>query len=165
MPQKLSDKQKAVIEVLNKARSMELYAIYQYMNQHYGLDDDNYGKLASAMKKIAIEEMKHAEAFAERIKDICGDQEPTADAEGKLVKGQEVEDIYKFDAKVEDDTLKKYNEFILVCRQNGDAVSATLFEKIIADEQAHFNYFDDTATHIEKLGGSFLARMTEGASD
>ena len=28
-----------VIEVLNKARSMELYAVHQYMNQHYNLDD------------------------------------------------------------------------------------------------------------------------------
>ena len=26
-----------VIEVLNKARSMELYAVHQYMNQHYNL--------------------------------------------------------------------------------------------------------------------------------
>ena len=28
-----------VIEVLNKARSMELYAVHQYMNQHYNLDE------------------------------------------------------------------------------------------------------------------------------
>jgi len=28
-----------VIEVLNKARSMELQAIAQYMNQHYNLDN------------------------------------------------------------------------------------------------------------------------------
>ena len=162
---KLSDKQQTVVNVLNKARSMELYAIHQYMNQHYGLDDDDYGKLASEMKKIAIEEMKHAEAFAERIKDICGDLEPTTDQDGKVVKGQEVEEIYKFDADVENDTLEKYNEFIRICRENDDIVSATLFEKIINDEQQHFNYFDDTNTHIEKLAGSFLARMTGGSAD
>ena len=28
-----------VIEVLNKARSMELFAIHQYMHQHYNLSD------------------------------------------------------------------------------------------------------------------------------
>jgi rubrerythrin len=28
-----------VIEVLNKARAMELHAIHQYMNQHYNLDN------------------------------------------------------------------------------------------------------------------------------
>lgn len=32
-----------VVEALNKARSMELHAIHQYMNQHYNLDDMDYG--------------------------------------------------------------------------------------------------------------------------
>ena len=33
-----------VVEALNKARSMELHAIHQYMNQHYNLDDMDYGR-------------------------------------------------------------------------------------------------------------------------
>ena len=44
-----------VIEVLNKARSMELYAVHQYMNQHYNLDDLDYGEFASKIKLIAID--------------------------------------------------------------------------------------------------------------
>ncbi len=163
MPNKQNDQRKNVIEVLNKARSMELYAIIQYMNQHYGLDDADYGKLASEVKKVAIEEMKHAEAFAERIKDIDG--EPTTEIDGKPVRGQAVEKVFPFDADVEADTLVKYNEFMKICRDNNDSVSATLFEKIIVDEQKHFNYFDDTNTHISKLGNSFLARMTGGSAD
>ena len=59
-----------VIEVLNKARSMELYAVHQYMNQHYNLDDLDYGEFASKIKLIAIDEMRHAEQFAERIKEF-----------------------------------------------------------------------------------------------
>ena len=55
-----------VIEVLNKARSMELYAVHQYMNQHYNLDNLDYGEFASKIKLIAIDEMRHAEQFAER---------------------------------------------------------------------------------------------------
>ena len=43
-----------VVEALNKARSMELHAIHQYMNQHYNLDDMDYGELAANMKLIAI---------------------------------------------------------------------------------------------------------------
>lgn len=42
-----------MVEVLNKARSMELQAITQYMNQHYGLDDMDYGELAAKIKLIA----------------------------------------------------------------------------------------------------------------
>jgi len=65
-------RKKKVIEVLNKARSMELQAIHQYMNQHYNLDDMDYGDLAAKVKLIAIDEMRHAEMFAERIKELRG---------------------------------------------------------------------------------------------
>jgi bacterioferritin len=64
-----------VIEVLNKARAMELQAITQYMNQHYNLDDMDYGDMAAKVKLIGIDEMRHAEMFAERIKELGG--EPT----------------------------------------------------------------------------------------
>ena len=60
-----------VMEALNKARAMELYAITQYMNQHYALDDMDYGELAANMKLIAIDEMRHAEMFAERLNSLC----------------------------------------------------------------------------------------------
>ena len=63
-------RRKAVIAVLNKARAMELQAVHQYMNQHYGLDDMDYGELAANLKLIAIDEMRHAEQFAERIKEL-----------------------------------------------------------------------------------------------
>ena len=52
-------RRKKVIEVLNKARAMELHAIHQYMNQHYNLDDLDYGELAAKIKLIAIDEMRH----------------------------------------------------------------------------------------------------------
>lgn len=146
-----------VIEVLNKARSMELHAIHQYMNQHYNLDNLDYGELAAKMKLIAIDEMRHAEAFAERIKEIGG--EPTTEPAAKTVKAQKVEAMYPFDAKLEDDTLFDYNQFLNICRENGDAISAKLFETIINEEQMHFNYFDNVNEHLKKLGASYLARI------
>lgn len=146
-----------VIEALNKARSMELYAITQYMNQHFVLDDLDYGELAAQVKRIAIDEMIHAEMFAERIKDMGG--KPTTSQNGELRKEQPVEDIYPFNASVEDDTIDAYNGFVQICRECGDTVSQRLFEKIIEHEQEHQIYFDDTATHIKELAESFLAKM------
>lgn len=151
------EKKAKVIEVLNKARAMEMYAIIQYMNQHYTLDDNDYGTLAVKMKEIAIDEMRHAEQFAERIKDLDG--EPTTAQDGALARGQDVRAIYPFNSAVEDDTIVKYNEFIHICRQNDDEVSANLFKRIIDEEQAHWDYFTDTADHIKELGDHFLARM------
>ena len=34
-----------------------------------------------------------------------------------------------------------------------------LFEGIIAEEQIHFNYFDNVKGHIETLGGAYLANI------
>lgn len=152
-----------VIEVLNKARSMELQAIGQYMNQHYNLDDMDYGELAAKVKLIAIDEMRHAEQFAERIKELGG--EPTTEMSGKVSCGQTVEAIFPFDSKLEDDTIFIYNQFLNVCRENGDSVSMKLFEAINAEEQEHYNYFDNVSDHIEKLGPAYLAQIAGTPSD
>jgi bacterioferritin len=152
----LKKKREKVIDVLNKARSMELQAIHQYMNQHYNLDDMDYGEMAAKVKLIAIDEMRHAEMFAERIKELGG--EPTTESAGKVKKGQKVEGIFPFDAKQEDDAITAYNKFLLVCRENGDSTSMKLFEAIIDEEQIHFNYFDNVSEHITKLGAAYLAQ-------
>ena len=146
-----------VIEVLNKARAKELQAIHQYMNQHYNLDDMDYGELAAKMKLIAIDEMRHAEMFAERVKELGG--EPVTGHDGKVEKGQKVDAIFSFDADLEDDTIDVYNQFLLVCRDNGDSISMKIFEDIIDEEQIHYNYFDNINGHIEKLGDTFLAKI------
>lgn len=151
-----------VIDVLNKARAMELTAISQYMNQHYNLDDMDYGELAAKVKLIAIDEMRHAEKFAERIKELGG--EPTSELDDKVDRGQPVEAIFPFDATLEDDTIDTYNQFLLVCRENGDSVSMKLFEQIIDEEQIHFNYFDNIKDHIEKLGDVYLAKIAGTSS-
>jgi len=156
-------RKKKVIDVLNKARSMELQAIHQYMNQHYNLDDMDYGDLAAKVKLIAIDEMRHAEMFAERIKELGG--EPTAEPAEKVVKGQKVEVIFPFDAGLEDDTMDVYNQFLLVCRENGDSTSMKLFETIVGEEQIHFNYFDNVGDHIKRLGPSYLAQIAGTPAD
>jgi len=158
MPKASKDqRKKKVIEVLNKARAMELHAIGQYMNQHYNLDDMDYGQLAGNVKLIAIDEMRHAEMFAERIKELDG--EPIAEPAANVQKGQKVEAIFPFDANLEDNTIDVYNQFLAVCRDNGDSTSAKLFEAIIDEEQEHFNYFDDIGEHIESLGATYLAQI------
>jgi bacterioferritin len=90
------------------------------------IDDLDYGELAAKVKLIAIDEMRHAEMFAERVKELGG--EPTTDLADKVVKGQKIEEIFAYDAKAEDDTMYIYNQFLLVCRENGDSTSMKLFE-------------------------------------
>lgn len=151
------ERRQAVINVLNKARSMELLAITQYMNQHYNIDDMDYGELAGKVKLIAIDEMRHAEMLAERIKELGG--EPVTEPDGKVTRGQKIEGIFPFDAQLEDNTIDEYNQFLLACRDNGDSTSMKIFEALIDEEQIHFNFFDNISGHIEKLGSAYLSNI------
>jgi bacterioferritin len=158
MAQITKDKRKKmVIEVLNKARTMELYAIHQYMNQHYNLDNWDYGDMAAKVKLIAIDEMRHAEMFADRIEELGG--QPATDLAATVAKGQKVETVFPFNAELEDNTMATYNDFLLVCRESGDSTSVKLFESIIDEEQIHFNYFDNVSNHIKNLDGTYLAQI------
>jgi bacterioferritin len=156
------ERREEVIKVLNQARAMELHAISQYMNQHYNLDDMDYGELAGKIKLIAIDEMRHAEMFAERIKELGG--EPTSELADKVTRGQEVDGVFPFDSKLEDDTIDAYNDFLEICRKNGDSTTMKIFEVIIDEEQTHMNYFDNIGSHIERLGNAYLARSAGTSS-
>ncbi len=156
-------RQELILEALHTARSMELRAIQQYMVQHYTLDDLDYGSLAGAVRTIAIEEMRHAEALAERIKELGG--EPESRLAGPVVHGQGVDEVFVFNAELEEDTLAHYNEWLVLCHECRDKVSAALFERLILDEQSHHNRFEDTDRHLRTLGTSFLARMAGGGAD
>ena len=145
-----------VVEALNKARSMELHAIHQYMNQHYNLDDMDYGELAANMKLIAIDEMRHCEMFAERHQELGGELLPKLP--GRWSRGRSQSD-YSSDSDSEDDTIFVYNELRKVCVDNGDILTAKLFETIIGEEQIHLNYFDNISDHIETLGDTFLSKI------
>lgn len=149
-------KKEAVIKVLNSARAMELQAIHQYMSQHYSVDDMDFGEMAAQIKLIAIDEMRHAEMFAERIKELGG--EPTTDLAGKVKKGQKVEAIFEFDANEENKAIEAYNGFLKIAMENEDSVTVKLFELVIDEEQIHFNYFDNVNDHIEQLGAAYLAQ-------
>ncbi len=151
------EKKKKVIEVLNRARSMELQAITQYMNQHYGIDAMDYGELAGKIKLIAVDEMRHAEMFAERVKELGG--EPVTEPAGNVQKGQKIEEIYPYDVDQEDHAIEAYNGFLQVCMDNGDSTSAKIFEAIIDEEQIHLNYFENIGSHIKELGASYLAQL------
>ena len=146
-----------VIEVLNRARAMELNAISQYMDEHFILDDMDYGKLAKNIKLIAIDEMRHAEQFAERIKELDG--QPTHEHTGSFKKGLPLKEIYPFNIGLEDDTIQNYNKFMQVCRENNDNISADLFKRILKEEQEHQNYFDNENDHLNDLGQHYLATV------
>src|SRR5512139_4119945 len=123
---------KKVIDLLNQARARELTAISQYMAQHYELEDSDFGKLASKLNEIGIQETKHAEQLAERILFLNG--EPTAKPDGVAKKGQEIPQMLKTDIGLETQAIRMYNEAALVCAAEKDQISKALFEHLLKEE-------------------------------
>lgn len=145
-----------VIDALNKARSMELQAIHQYMVQHYILDELDYGQLCAYVKLISVDEMRHANDFAMRIEVLGG--LPTCEKAGGIVQPQTIEEIFPFDQGLEQNTINTYNELAEICHKAGDSTSAGLFGSIIKQEGIHLQYYKETGEHIKELGKAFLAR-------
>lgn len=148
---------KKVIDLLNAARSRELTAISQYMEQHYELEDQDFGKLGSKLKEIAIQEMKHAEKLAERILFLHG--EPTSKPDGLAKKGQKIQDMLAVDIVLETQAIKMYNDASVVCAAEKDQISKEIFEELLKDEEEHLNYFENEKDHVEKLGAAYLATL------
>jgi len=146
---------KKVIDLLNGARSRELTAITQYMAQHYELEDQDFAKLASKLKEIGIQEMKHAEKLAERILFLQG--EPTSKPDGVAKKGQKIPEMLTTNIGLEAQAIKMYNDASVVCAAEKDQISKEVFEELLKDEEEHLNYFENEKTHIEKLGAAYLA--------
>lgn len=148
---------KKVIDLLNGARSRELTAISQYMAQHYELEDQDFGKLGSKLKEIAIQEMKHAEKLAERILFLGG--EPTSKPDGLAKKGQKIQDMLAVDIGLETQAIKMYNDASVICAAEKDQISKEVFEDLLKDEEEHLNYFENEKNHVEKLGAAYLATL------
>ncbi len=147
-----------VIEVLNKAREQELFAIQQYMLHHYELEDQDYGKLADYLKKIAIVEMRHAEMLAERILFLEG--EPVTKPPGQIQRGQDIAELVKNDLELEYGAIRNYNEYAKVCEAEGDNASKQLFQELLLQEEGHADDFEDVSDHLAKLGNDYIAGLT-----
>jgi bacterioferritin len=127
------------------------------MAQHYELEDNDFGKLASKFKEIAIAEMKHAEKLAERILFLNG--EPTSKPDALPKKGQQISQMLTTNMALEAVAMKMYNEAAMVCAAEKDQISKELFEELLKDEEDHFNYFENTKDHVDKLGAAYLATL------
>jgi bacterioferritin len=147
-----------VIDLLNEARARELTAIGQYMSQHYELEDQDFGKLASKFKEIAIVEMKHAEKLADRILFLHG--VPTSKPDAEVKKSQAIQEMLVTNIGLESQAIKMYNGAITVCQSEKDQKSKDIFEELLGDEEDHLNYFENTKDHVDKLGAAYIATLT-----
>ena len=139
-----------VIEYLNKALYNELTAINQYFLHAKMLKNWGLKELAEHEYKASIDEMKHADALAERILFLEG--LPNVQALGKLRIGENPRELLECDLALEMDGLPLLREAIAHADAIGDYVSRQLLVKILDSEEEHVDWLETQLDLIGRIG-------------
>jgi bacterioferritin len=98
----------------------------------------------------SIDEMKHADKLTERILFLQG--LPNFQELGKLLIGENTQEMLKCDLKLEMVAIPDLKEAITHCESVKDYVSRELFEDILESEEEHVDWLETQLGLIEKVG-------------
>ncbi|MCC6029787.1 MAG: ferritin [Candidatus Korarchaeum sp.] len=124
--------------MLNQAIARELQVSIQYMWQHVQTVGPMHVLLSGELRRIAIEEMKHAEEIAERLWYLGGTPTTVPDP---IKVGEDLREMIEQDVKDEEKAITLYKQIIEVANEEGDITTAEIFKKILKDEEEHHDFF------------------------
>ena len=133
-----------LLDMLNRAIARELQVSIQYMWQHVQRKGIEHYTVSEDFKKIAIEEMKHAEKIAERLWYLGG--KPTIQP-SLISVGSNLEEMVDFDVKAELEAINMYKEIMELAAKENDVATREIFEEIEEEEEEHHDFF---ASLLEK---------------
>lgn len=129
---------KKLLDMLNGAIAREMQVAVQYMWQHVQWIGVKGYATRDAFQEIAVAEMKHAEAIAERLFYLGGI--PTTKPDPINV-GKTLKEMIAQDVKDELKAIEMYKEIITLARKEADETTAFLFMNILKDEEDHHDTF------------------------
>lgn len=129
---------KELLELMNKAIAMEMQVAIQYMWQHVQWSGVKHFAVKDELESIAVEEMKHAEAVAERL--FYLGEKPTTKPTPIFV-GDSLKEMIEQNRKDEEGAIKLYKEILDKAWKEGDHTTHRLFRQILSDEEDHHDTF------------------------
>jgi bacterioferritin len=129
---------KELLEMLNKGIAHELRLSIQFMWQHVMVRGIEGVVVEDIFRRAAIEEMKHAEALAERLTFLAG--VPTATPDPVHV-GHSLDEMLKENVQVEEEAIDLYKQTIQLASKEGDYTTRRMLEKILSGEEEHLDKF------------------------
>jgi bacterioferritin len=152
-----------VIQHLNAVLKNELTAINQYflhsrMLRHWGVT-----KLGDYEYKESLDEMKHADRLINRILFLEG--LPNLQDLGKLLTGENVQEVLECDLKLEQAAMPRLREAIVHCETVHDFISRELFESILDSEEQHVDFLETQLGLIPKVGIENYIQMQSEPSE
>lgn len=153
-----------VLRLLNRVLYNELTAINQYFLHSRMLRNWGIGKLGKFEHKESLDEMRHADELTERI--LFLDGLPNLQDLGKLLIGEDVEEILRCDLTLEQNSLPTLREGIAACERHGDYGSRQLFEKILHSEEEHIDFLEAQFELIQRMGlQNYVQLQSEAEGD
>ena len=139
-----------VLENLQRALTMELTAIHQYLLHSHVVADWGLDKLAATMRQEMQEELTHANALIERIMFLDG--EPDVSALDSIGRAQGIKDMFEIDLQDEYEARTFCTKVANEADKAGDIGSRDLFTRLVHDEEGHIAWFEAQLGLLEKLG-------------
>ncbi len=127
-----------LLDMLNQAIAREIQVSIQYMWQHVQWSGVKGFAVQEELKQIAITEMKHAEAIAERLFYLGGI--PTTKPSPIFV-GKTLKEMISQDVKNEVEAIDLYQKIITLARKEGDETTNRLLREILQQEEDHHDTF------------------------
>ena len=154
---------KQLIAHFNTILKNELTAINQYFLHSRMLKDWGLHKLGDYEYSESIDEMNHADKLIERILFLEG--LPNLQDLGRLMIGENVEEILECDLKLEMQAIPDLREAIAYAESISDYVSREILERILESEEEHVDFIETQQSLIDKMGVANYAQLQSKAAD
>jgi len=129
-----------LLNILNRSIAREIQVSIQYMWQHVMAVGMKSPAIREIFEETAIDEMKHAEAFAERL-DLLGGVPTTTPDPIKV--GGTLREMIEFDLQAEVEAIELYKQAIQIAIDAKDPVTRLMYEEILETEEEHWKTFQD----------------------
>ena len=149
-----------LLKKLDELLAEELTATNQYMVHSEMCANWGYDRLHEKVEKRAIQEMKHAEKLIARI--IFLEGAPTVSRLNEIHIGADVPQQLQADLNSELNAVRLYNEAIQLADEVRDAVTRTMLEGILKDEDDHVDWLEEQLDQIAQMGAAlYLSTQTK----
>lgn len=139
-----------VIDLLNRALTIELTAINQYFIQSKMCKNWGFMRLAGKHYEESIGEMKHADKIIERI--LFLDGTPEIARYDVIRVGSNVQEQFEYDLKLESGGVVAYNELVDLCIKVKDNGTHELALKILVESEEHVDWLETQLNLIKTVG-------------
>ena len=155
----MSDKAQTITN-LQKAISMELAAVNQYLLHVLTTEDWGLNNLSTKMRAEMFEELGHAEEYSRRLVFLGGTPELRA---AKVPShAQSLKDMFTADLEDEKDAIIFYTESARQANEAGDIGTRNLFERTALDEEGHMSWLEMQLSLLDRMGEPAFTAMQIG---